>query len=342
MDRIGRLHHADSSRMEIGIVREFIRLDAVIKRGGTLPDNTLQLVMSTSSWEQYRIREGDYLYYPDTEWGCIVDRIKHSTASRQVVIEGACWRGLFLRKVVEPPSGESHFVIRDMEANDAIRALLGESFGDLVVVDASMVGITVSASIRYRTQLEAIEGMLDAAGLRLYCRYSAQDKRLHVGALPVTDYSERVELSQDYGINMTSTQGRVDRYNHIIALGRGEMQEREVVHLYRLPDGTITQDKPEGWDGISDVVYLYDYPNVESYEDLLNWATKKAKEFAEDSVMEIDTSQVDQTLELGDIVAARDRLTGMAVTATIAEKILLVNEKNVTIQTRTAAASGAE
>ena len=329
------LIHADAFRAEIEQVDLYSKFDASIRSAGSLEDNSFQLLVDDWVWSQSPIREGHYLYVSGSEWGGCVEEVKHSTSQRQMSLSGATWRGMFLRKAVVPPEGQTHFVIPTMEANAALAYLVGDMFGDLVTFDSSSTGVSVNGQYRNKKLLEAIEDLLGRFGLRMYCHYRSDLRKVIVGATPTVDYSSRIDLSQDYGVHITTKKGRIDAYNHIIALGSGQMEDREVLHVYRSEDGVISEVRPEGWGGIADKVYIYDYANAETRADLLNGAVNKAKEFAGEVSVEIDASVLDISLELSDIVGARDRLTGLAAKAAVVAKILRSDVNGVDIQTLT-------
>ena len=220
------------------------------------------------------------------------------------------------------------------EANAVIASVLGASMAGLFTVSTDNTGINVSASWRYQQLHEALEKALEAAGLMLGIKYSAAQKTVQVGARAVMDHSATVDLSQDYGIAMRSTQGRMDAYNHVIALGAGELQDRDVLHVYRLSNGTITTTAP-AWAGTAaDLVTVYDYNNPESLADLQAGAAKRLRELAPLDGVEIDPSDADLELPMGDIVGARDRLTGLAATARIIEKVLVIDQNGTKIDTK--------
>ncbi len=325
--------YASSSRSEEGYISKFVKFDASIKYNGSLADNSYQLIIRDAEWETLDIQEGDYIYIDGEEWGGRVDSVKHSTQSAQMTIEGATWRGMLLRKVTIPPSGSAYVTITNMEANAAVAAVIGTEFGSLIAFDSTDTGINVSGSFRYRTMLEALDTMLNKYGMRLYCRYSSAQKVLVVGAEAVTDFSSLVDLSQDYGIDLVSMSGSMENYNRVLALGAGELLEREVISVY-IDNGTITTTRPEDWNVEQERVYIYDYSNVESSDELLEAAKIKAAEFARMQSVDMDTSGLEQELELSDIVIARDRLLGVVATATVIEKILTITSNGVaTIKT---------
>lgn len=134
----------------------------------------------------------------------------------------------------------------------------------------------VSGEFRFQTLLDAIVSSFSDARLEISCIYDNIQKKVRVFPRKVSDYSSLVDLSQDYGVHMTTKLGGVSTYNHIIALGRGELTEREVVHLYRLENGTITETSP-GNLGLADRVTTFDYPNAESRDELVKAQRSSSK-----------------------------------------------------------------
>lgn len=327
------LIHADDERTEIGAVTDFIKYDAEISLEPTVDKNSFALTMDESVWSASPIREGHFIYIPFTEWGGPVERVKHSTKTAQITLSGPTWRGMLARKIVEPPPGEAYLLLRQVEANAALRQLLGDKFSDFFVFSDEDTEIAVSGDYRYTQLLTGIYDTFSPSGLSLVCAYDNQIKRATVRARKIDDYSSRVDLSQDYGIYLTSTQGGLEAYNHVIALGKGELTERQVVHLYRLDDGSITTQSP-GSRGEKDLCTVYDYSSAESLDELIKGGKKRLEEFAPARSVEMDTAEITLSLELGDKVSARDRLTGLVTTATVKNKVLVSSDSGENIETK--------
>jgi hypothetical protein len=328
------LIHANEARNDIGFVKFIERLDAEISQSqeAGLDENSFEVVVDDDTWANDPILEGHFLYVPGTEIGGPVEELKHSTASGLVTLSGPTWRGMLMRKVIVPPSGSAYLTISNMEANAAISAIIGAQFGDIIGVSAEDTNVTVSGQFRFDIMLFGIEKMLAASGLALAIEYNQTARKAILCARPVVDYSDVIDLSQDYGVNMTSHQGRIDGYNHIIGLGAGELLDRDIVHRYRLADGTITSTPP-AWAGTeADKVLLYDYSNAESVEKLAASAEEKLMEYAPQKSIEMDPAGID--LLLGDIVGARDRLTGLQAEATVIVKIYKLDSNGLEIQTK--------
>ncbi|MEA4927580.1 MAG: hypothetical protein VB104_02760 [Candidatus Limiplasma sp.] len=330
-----RLTHADDNRRELRYLDILERLDAQISIDPTavLVNNSFALAIPDEVWALKPILKGHYIYIDGTEWGGPVETVDHSTRSRIVTLSGPTWRGMLMRKVIEPPVGQAYYTASG-EANSVLAALLGGIPDDLFQVDTEDTGISVAAQWRYAELHAALEKALEAAGMTLGISYRAAARRVLVAARPVADSSATIDLSQDYGIDMRSTQGRIDGFNHIIALGAGELLDRDVLHLYRLSDGTVTDTPPEWAGTLTDCVTIYDYNNPESSEDLRNGAIARLLEYMPKDSVQLDPSEANLDLPLGDIVGARDRLTGLAAKARILEKILIMSASGIQINTR--------
>lgn len=331
------LIHADANMVEIGYITEMDSFDAELSQetDAVLEKNSFALTLSDKAWESDPIEIGHYIYSPGTEWGGMVEQIRHSTALKQVTVSGLTWRGMLYRKVIIPPVGQDYLTITATEANAAISTIVGAQLGDLFSVSASASGITIaSKQFRYTNMLLGIEAMLAEQNAALQIDFNQATKTITLSARPIIDYSGTVDLSQDYGVDMVSTFGGFDRYNHIIALGAGELADRDIVHVYRLSNGSITTTPP-AWAGTADDhVRTYDYTNPETVARLQEGAEKLARELTPFTTVDIDPDVASLTLLLGDKVGARDRLTGMQAVVSIVGRILTMNSGGIKLETR--------
>ncbi len=331
------LIHANAMLEEIGYITEINRYDAELSQElkATIENNSFALMLPDEVWKSSPITEGHYIYIPNTEWGGQVELVKHSTASKQVTLSGVTWRGMLFRKVIEPPAGQNHLTIAGMDANAAMAAIIGNAMGNAFVVSAVVSGITIgSHSFRYANMLTGIEEMLSLHGAALEMTFNQVTRQVMVSARAIEDYSARIDLSQDYGVDMITTLGGFDRYNHIIALGAGELEDRDILHVYRLDEGTITTTAP-AWVGTAkDHAKTYDYTNPESLEKLQEGAAEMLVGYAPLSTVEMDPNVAGLELSLGDKVGARDRLVGMQGVVTVIGKILTMDSTGIRVETR--------
>ena len=311
--------HADENLDEIQMLTEFDQYEAVSGLGFKYADNDFELQVKEAVWSKYPMVKGHYLYEVGTEWGGMLEDVNH--VGTTVKVGGPTWRGMLARKIISPPAGQAYRTITAMEANQAISALVGSSLGSLFTVSTANSGITVSGSFRYTNLLAAIHSMLQQYGARLEIIFDGT--QVVLSAVSSVDYTE-TELSQDYNAPLESSVAHGKAYNHVIALGRGELIDREVVELWRLDDGTITST-PQPI-GPKDKQFVLDYPNAESPEELTNSATAKLIENAPEESIAINLDEIETDFRLGDVVGGKDKVTGLKISKPITQKILKIDK----------------
>ena len=325
------LIHAEAGFHEIGVV-DFVRFDGVISLKADIENNDWEVQLLADDLARYGIRLGDYLYFPGTEWGGSVEKIEHISKSGVIKISGVNWRGMLARRVILPPAGTSHLDLRETEINAAI-GMLVSGFGGLFEARVESSGLLCGRKFRYQTVLEGILDMLDGQGLRLEVTLDGDSGKVLLCARTVTDHSDEIEFSGDYDLSYTSTLGEA-QYNHVIALGGGEQEERTVKHLYLLPDGSVTEDAgaPGVATGLQERQLAYNYPNSEDEDELVSGAKKRLLEYAAQNTIDFQFDSADVDLPLGDKVGLRDRITGMADVKTISRKLLTISSDGMALE----------
>lgn len=313
------LIHAKANIEEIQSLTEFDQYEAVSGLGFKYADNDFELQVEEAVWEKYPMIKGHYLYEVGTEWGGMVEDVNH--VGTTVKVGGPTWRGMLARKIISPPAGQAYKAITAMEANQAIAALVGTSLGPLFAVSTADSGMTVSGSFRYTNLLAAIHSMLQQYGARLEIIFDGT--QVVLSAVSSVDYTD-TELSQEYEAPLESSVAYGEAYNHVIALGRGELTEREVVELWRLDDGTITTTTQPA--GANDKQFVLDYPNAESLEELTSSATDKLIESSPVESIGINLDEIEIDFKLGDVVGGRDKVTGLTISKPITQKILKIDK----------------
>jgi hypothetical protein len=169
--------------------------------------------------------------------------------------------------------------------------------------------------------------MLSQYGARLNVVFDGSVVTL--SAVASTDYTDTTEFSQDYTAPLESEIDYSKAYNHIIALGSGELTARTVVELWRMDDGTITTTAQPA--GINDKQITLDYPNAESTQELTDAAIAKLIEYSPAQIVKIDLSEIDANLQLGDVVGGSDQVTGLSVKSQITQKIITIDGNGLKI-----------
>ncbi|MBQ1555896.1 MAG: hypothetical protein IIZ68_10660 [Clostridia bacterium] len=326
------LIHADASFHEKGVV-DFLRFDAMISLTPDIDRNDWEMQIPAEELGRYGLALGDYLYVPYTEWGGRVERFVHLSDKGIVKVGGVSWRGMLLRKVMEPPAGQTHRVFLSCTVAEIIDAML-QSFGGVFVRQNGRNALEIAdqntvceeKKYRYQSVFEAVTALLDEMGDRLELMLDPERHCVLLYICKAADRSDALEFSGDYDLPYTSTKAAA-RINHLIALGRGEMENRVVRHFYLLPNGSITENSAqEGVAvGVDERTTVYDYPNYENESELVRCAKNYLRKYGVQDEIEFQFDAVNLDLPLGDRVGIRDRLTGMAAVKTITEKLLTVS-----------------
>lgn len=316
---------ADKNRLESGSLSVSKTIDFDIGK-----DNDFELTLSAADSADLEIDYGYVIFCPGTEYGGILLDKWSFTSSATVKWYADTWRGMLAKKIVEPPSGLDYRTVSG-EANAVIRQLISGLFGDLFVVPDEDSGIIVNYQIpRYVSLLDAITGMLAKYNSRLEIKAtqggSGEAFYVLIRSVPVTDYSEELEYSQDNRLSLTIRDSRRG-INHLICLGKGELTERLVLHLYVQADGSIGSTKY--YTGLDERTAVYEYNSADDEDTLRASGEKNLKSLMDYQQLKIYADNVD--LEVGDIVAGRDRVTGLYVKKKIEQKILKVKGLTETI-----------
>ena len=327
--------HADDQLAEI---RELISIDEAdmqvdIKSSAQLIDNTWSMTLSERVWSESPIEEGHYIYAPGTEWGGPVTLVKHVTSSHKVTVQGPTWRGLLYQRRIYPPAGQGYKVYTNIDANDLIGAVVGQSFGSIFIFSGEECGVTVSAQFRYQSYAVGLQTVLADAGLRLNIVFDNTIPAAVLSASPIDALSSDVEISQDYGINFTSEIGNVEFANHCLALGGGELAERTVLEVYRVGDKYYTT-RPSSL-AVKDLrTVLLDYGSAETTDELMKSAIERLEQTAPKQSITISELPLGVEMNLGDQLYVRDRLKGLEALSEVTQKILTIKQGTTKVDTQ--------
>ena len=282
------------------------------------------LSVPVSDWDG-SIRHGMRLFIPGEEYGGIIGQISTDTGLNMVTVSGHTWRGMLADKVICPPDGEDYLTVSgDLQA--VLRQLIGDRFPGTIVAAEGLSGVPVNnyQFKRYCTLLEGLSDMTKACGARLDLRYDEMTDRMVVRGVKARDYSYEIELSQDYALNFTFDDVR-NQPNHMIAGGKGELHEREIIHLYADVKGLISTTQTIF--GVDEIVTFYDNTSSENLEAD---ARKKFAELRNKSSQKMTIESIPGEVRIGDIVGGRDYITGLTMKAPIANIVLKINGDMIT------------
>ena len=319
---------ANEKGEELGYVKEANYIDLELGE-----NNDFELEFSTDVWKEETYNWGYRIFIPNTEYGGLLEERKTSTSQNTVTWLGYTWRGLLNQKIIQPPSGETHLVVSG-DANKIIKDIVGSRFGSLFVVETEASGIEFKnyQFDRYCTVLDGLEKMLASKQARLKISYKQGtpgllDSAVLLSAVPVTDWSEYLEYSQDGRLTFTTEDYRRG-INHLICAGEGEGIERQILHLYVQKDGSIGET--QYYIGLEEREALYSYTSMEDLEQLKKDGIKQLENLRNYRGMKAHINNVD--VDIGDIVGGRDRVTGMSIQQPVIGKILTVKNNEIDVE----------
>ena len=289
-------------------------------------ENDYEIKIPRDEWRsEYTF--GNVFYVKDTEYGGINGEVDTSTAEDTISLLGRTWRGMLDKKIIRPPTGQD-YKRASGELNAVLGELITEQFDDYFVVSQDDTGVSLTnyQFDRYCTLLSGINKMLKSVGYRLKIRYVQQERGqpgyVELSSAPIVDYSEQIELSQDSQLNFEFKNCR-NGVNHLICLGKGELQERQVIDLYVQKDGSIGSEPY--YTGVQEIAATYEDTSSET-DELEEKGREKLLELMNNTSFSMDVESLNMDVEIGDIIGGRDYLTGLYAKKPIVKKIYRVED----------------
>lgn len=273
-------------------------------------DRTFSVQIARSNWRP-ELTFSSLIYIMGTEYGGIIGEVLTDTTLDYVELKGMSWRGRLAKKIIQPPTGSDYKTVSG-ELHTVMKSLIEPEFDGLFVVSQEDTGVTVSnyQFDRYCTLLDGLTKMLKSKWYRLqlsFRREQGEPGYLFVEAVPIVDYSNRIELSRDCQLNYTMDDKR-DGVNHLIVAGKGELQDRNVLHLYVQEDGSIGTQ--QYYTGLREVAEVYENTSTET-DELWSKSEERLQELMNKKTFRMDVAKLGLDIGIGDIVGGRDYLTGL-------------------------------
>lgn len=314
------LIYTDVQRRDVGVLKNFT-LDLAFGSD----ENDFELTMDL---QQHCCEMDGLIYIENTEYGGIIDGLGVTTAEDKLSYVGRTWHGILASKVIVPDEGEAYLTMSG-DANEIIGSLIERcGLSSLFVASSELSDLVFEGYSfdRYIDLYSGIKKMLGSVSGKLKCSFVGG--MVVLSAIKAVDYSKDEQFDQSYMSMVFSKTKNV--VNHLICLGKGELADRVVIHLYRDENGNI--GSTQSIFGLQEVTAIYDYPNAESEEDLMEKGLEVFAELASEDKVEMDFSAEDDTYDVGDTVGAREIVTGTVATSKITKKIVTIRENEVNIQ----------
>jgi hypothetical protein len=271
---------------------------------------------------------GAFIYIEGTEYGGMVGAKKTTSDADSVTFMGRTWHGIMNSKIIEPDAGENYLIVSG-DANVVLSAMIARlGLSELFVADENNSGINIPGYQfhRYCKGYDGLRDMLADNGAKL--RIAWNDRVVRLSAEPIADYTDS---PVDDDETVLSVEQHNSKVNHLVCLGRGNLAEREVIHLYLDQFGRIGDT--QYYTGLAEIADTYDNSNA---EDLRSESVKRFKELLDIDSAEITMSEdTNIAFDIGDIVGSTDITTGVSVSATVTQKIVKINNGFINIEYKT-------
>lgn len=319
------LNYTNSKKVDQGVLLAY-SLD--MSFGEDINENDFELNIGST---ETMLEDNSVIYIENTEYGGIVDGMKSNTASETLTHIGRTWHGILNSKVIQPDNGSDHLTVSG-DANVVLAFLIVRlGLSGLFVAAESLSGINIAnyQFSRYCMGYDGIRAMLKANGAKLKIRW--KNRSVVISAEPIADYTES---PVDGDVAPLTVERHGNKVNHLICLGRGEMAEREIIHLYVDQFGRIGDY--QAFTGLEEVVDVFDYSNAESSDELRKGGIERLKELRDNDKIEVSINEGnDITYDICDIIAATDTKTKNTATATVIQKIVKINNGTISIEYKT-------
>lgn len=306
--------YTDDGWIEQGYVKAYA-LDLSYGTG----ENDFELIVPID----FTTPKGALVYIDGTCWGGIILACSPSTLDYPPTnaITGLTWHGILAESYI-CPSGASHVEVSG-DANDAMREIVRRQGLDAMFdVQQRPSGYRVSYRFdRFTDVYSGFRKMLSKVGARL-------DIRKDPGCKPTLSAVEAGRYVDDFDsgrfrYEMTDA----TPYNHIIGIGKGELEERAVVHRYADEDGNISDVQTIFFP--RERQYLYELSGSEESE-LVEKCDEKLSDLQDAFACELKVDG-DEHYEVGDLVGIVDEGTGTSITSYVEKVIVKIDKEGANV-----------
>ena len=239
---------------------------------------------------------------------------------------GSTWHGLLESKIIEPDAGEDYLVVSG-DANMVLAALIERmGLSELFAAKNEPSGLEIRnySMNRYIEGYSGIKKMLATVNGKLKMTY--QEGKVVLYAERLVDYSQDDEFDSDQ-IDFV-IEKNFKPINHIICLGKGELKDRTVIHLYTDASGNISHT--QSLFGMDERTETYDNSNAESAEELEKGGMERLQAAWSEGKLQLDLDAA-TSYDIGDIVGAKELVTGTTMQKPIAKKIVTIDKNTIKI-----------
>ncbi len=318
------LIYTNSSMQAIGVMKAY---DLDLAFGSDENDFEIKVDANNHCCEA-----GYYVYIIGTEYGGVIDAVTSDTETGEVTYTGRTWHGILNSKVICPDAGQDYLTLNN-EANGVLNSLITRmGLTSIFTVNIYASGLEIShyKMPRYVTGYDGIMQMLKSVGGKLVLSFDGE--KVILSAAPIEDHTKDGSVSSDAMSFQVKTTSK--KVNHLICLGKGELKDRTVVHLYADASGSISQTQT--LTGADEYTAVYDYPSAESAQKLIEAGASRLAELQNQDNLSVSLNEAECAFDVGDVVGAVDTITGISVAVPITKKIVSIRNDYMSVSYETA------
>lgn len=317
--------YTDPNRTDCGILRDF-RIDFDTA-------DTMDHVV-TMGIDRHILTGGSYWYIDGTEYGGIVDQMEIVTQKRQVRYSGRSFRGLLCSKIIEPPAGEDHRTASGSLSDIAEELLEDTEMQDLFSVASCRIMVD---SYQFKRYASLYDGLLDLAFhcgrvIALRCHMGKNGRETRLDTVTIS-FEERIDYSQDYEYTNDNIRFRITKgynmVNHLICLGKGELKDRLVAHLYVDGDRDIVEK--QYYFGLEEMTEVYELSAEEDLDALKKAGADRLGEIMDTDRIEVSVSN-DISLKIGDVIGGYEQFSGISVRREITNIVADLDDDGIVVE----------
>lgn len=263
-----------------------------------------------------------FIWLDGTPFGGIVDSVEPTRKNgvTTVVYEGRTFSGIMGSRILTPPAGRDYLTVSG-QPHQILRTLLDNAgLAGLFTVEAGADLEILYQVDRYTDLWTCIIKICQQYQLSPVFRCA--HNQIYVSLKKSKQWDEENNPGMlDYTIKDKTPP------NHLIVGGKGDLQAREIIHLYADQAGNVSD--VQQITGLDEITQFYDDNNAEGQE-LRDNGVKKLKELQNVNSIVLTINSLD-SMSIGDTVAGYDEVTGTSISSRISKQILKISKGVATV-----------
>lgn len=318
-----QINYTDRNLEDVGVLSDDVEIDLDLAND---QDFTFEIPIIKGNF----IPAGGIWYVSNSEFGGVFDFYTVITSSNIIRHEGRSFRGVLASKVVKPPAGEAYRYLSGNVDTMLTTLITGYGLHRLFVSDEYNKVFSLKAELKVPRYISVYDTLLligNTINKVLTLSFNEQDRHVHLKYTDRFDYSQTTLFNSDtLNFKITQTTRSV---NHLICLGKGELEKRLVLDLYMDGDGNIS--KNQYFFGLSEYAQTYENTGSSTLVDLETNGIKKLRDLNKsNSKLDISENEI-SAVHIGDIVGGYEKITKTQIRTEVSNFIFKMSGQEITV-----------